>query len=105
METNFYNGCTSLHSYQLFCVLAIVGFFFLFLKKDFIYLFLERGEAKEKSEGEKHQCVIAFHAWVPTRDLAHNPGMCPDWELNWQPFGWQACTQSTEPHHQGIFLF
>ena len=19
----------------------------------------------------------------PTEDLAHNPGMCPDWELNW----------------------
>ena len=29
--------------------------------------------------------------------LAHNPGMCPDWELNWQPFGSQADTQSTEP--------
>ena len=23
--------------------------------------------------------------------------MCPDWELNQQPFGSQACTQSTEP--------
>ena len=27
-------------------------------KKDFIYLFLERREGKEK-EGEKHQCVVA----------------------------------------------
>ena len=33
-----------------------------------------------------------------TGDLAHNPGMCPDWESNWQPFGSQASTQSTEPH-------
>ena len=28
----------------------------------------------------------------PAGDLAHNPGMCPDWELNWQPFGSQAST-------------
>ena len=33
----------------------------------------------------------------PTEHLAHNPGMRPDWELNWQPFGLQAGTQSTEP--------
>ena len=48
--------------------------------KDFIYLFLERGREGER-EGEKHQCVVA--SWVsPTGDLAHNPGMCPDWESN-----------------------
>ena len=44
--------------------------------KDFIYLFLERWEEREK-EGEKHQCVVASQA-PPTRDLACNPGMCPD---------------------------
>ena len=31
----------------------------------------------------------------PTGDLAHNLGMCPDWELNWRLFGSQACAQST----------
>ncbi|KAF6125283.1 hypothetical protein HJG60_009802 [Phyllostomus discolor] len=43
----------------------------------------------------------------PNGDLAHNPGVCPDWELNWQPFGSQASTQSTEPHQPGqsIFIF
>ena len=45
---------------------------FLPLKKDFIYLFLERG-----MEEEKHQCVIASPVF-PTGDLTHNPGMCPD---------------------------
>ena len=35
----------------------IVYIFKIFFK-DFIYLFLERGEGKEK-EGEKHQCVVA----------------------------------------------
>ena len=34
----------------------------------------------------------------PTGDLACNPGMCPGWELNQQPLGSQASTQSAEPH-------
>ena len=36
-------------------------------------------------------------------DLAHNPGMGPDWESNLQPFGSQASTQSTEPHQPGFY--
>ena len=40
---------------------------------------------------------------LPTGDLAHNPGICPDWESNWQPFGLQASTQYTEPHQPGLF--
>ena len=51
---------------------------FVIFFKDFIYLFLERGEGKEKEE-EKHLCVSAFLK-PPTGDLAYNPGMCPDWE-------------------------
>ena len=51
-----------------------------FLKTNFIYLFLERGEGKERV-GEKHQCVVFSHV-PPIGDLAHNPGMCPDWESN-----------------------
>ena len=35
--------------------------------------------------------MVASHV-PPTGDLACNPGMCPNWELNWQ-----AITQSTEP--------
>ncbi|KAF6104758.1 mediator of cell motility 1 [Phyllostomus discolor] len=62
--------------------------------EDFIYLFLGRGEWKEK-EGKKHQYVVASHV-LPPGDLAYNLGMCPDWESNWQCFGWQACTQSTK---------
>ena len=37
----------------------------------------------------------------PTGDLAHNPGMCSDSELNRRPFGSQVSTQSTEPHQPG----
>ena len=61
-----------------------------------IYLLLERGREGER-EGEKHQCVVASHA-PPTGDLALNPGMCPSWESNQQPFDSQTGTQSTEPH-------
>ena len=46
-------------------------------------LFLERGEGREK-EGEKHRCVVASYV-PPTGDLAHNPGMCPDWESTGDP--------------------
>ena len=68
--------------------------------KDFIYLFLDWGREGER-EGKKHQCVVASCA-PPTRDLAHNPGTCPDWELNQQPFGLQSSVQSTEPHQLGL---
>ena len=70
----------------------------IFLKLLFIYL--ERGWEGER-EGEKHQSVAASRV-PPTGDLACNPGMCPDWESNQQPFGSQASAQSTEPHQQGL---
>ena len=50
-------------------------------------------------EGEIHQSLASLTP--PTGDLAHNPGMCPDWESNWQPFGSEAGTQSTEPRQPG----
>ena len=54
---------------------------------------------------EKHQCVVASRT-PPTGDPASNPGMYPDWDWDWhrQPFGLQACTQSTEPHQPGLDL-
>ena len=45
-------------------------------------LFIRERGRKGEREGEKHQCVVAPHV-PPNGDLAHNPGMCPDWELNW----------------------
>ena len=52
-------------------------------------------------KGEKHQYVVTSHT-PPTGDLACNPGMCPDWELNQRPFDSKAGTQSTEPHQPGL---
>ena len=64
----------------------------------FYYLFFERGRHRGR-EGEKHQCVVVSLV-PPTGDLACNPSMYPDWELNeqQQPFGSQAHAQSTELH-------
>ena len=64
--------------------LELVTSYLLFLNLfNFIYLFIfrERGREGER-EGEKHQCVVAS-CMLPTGDLAHNSGMCPDCELNW----------------------
>ena len=49
---------------------------------------------------EKHPLIAS--QTPPTGDLAHNPGMCPDWESNQQLFGSQAGTQLTEPQHPGL---
>ena len=34
-----------------------------------------------------------------------NLGMCPDQELNLQPFGYKTTLQPTEPHWPGLNLF
>ena len=69
--------------------------------KDFIYLLLDRGEAREK-EWERNINVWLPLVRPPSRDLAHNPGMCPHWESNQEPFGSQASTQSIELHQPGL---
>ena len=47
----------------------------------FKILFIFRVRVREgEREGEKHQLVTSRRP--PTRDLAYNPGMYPDWELN-----------------------
>ena len=48
--------------------------FIYFLK--ILFIFRER-EKQGEVEGEKHQCVVASCV-PPTKDLACNPGMCPD---------------------------
>ena len=53
-----------------------------YIFKDFIYLLIFREGGREgEREGERNQRVVA--CCVPTvGDLAHNPGMYPDWESN-----------------------
>ena len=71
----------------------------------FLILFIFRGGGRKgEREGQKHQCMVASHM-PPTGDLACNPGICPNWELNLWPFDSQAHTQSTEPHQPGLPIF
>ena len=58
---------------------------FIFLKIIYLFfIFRERGR-EGKRDGEKHQCVVA--SCTPSAgDLAYNPGMCPEWDLNQRPF-------------------
>ena len=71
--------------------------------KDFIYLFLERGEVREK-ERERNTNV-----WLPLTcppgDLARNPGLCPDWESNWQPSGSQPMLNLLSYPSQGLYEY
>ena len=72
----------------------------LFFKDAFVF---SKREREGEREGEKHQCVIAS-CTAPTRNLAHNTGICPIQESNWQPIRLQAGTQSTEPHQPGLIF-
>ena len=72
-----------------------------FLKR-FVYLLMFRWRGREEKERERN-----INMWEPLKspllgNMAHNPGICPDWESNQQPFGSQASAQSTEPHESGL---
>ena len=47
-------------------------------------LFLEREEGKEKERERNISVWLPLELPIPG-DVACNPGMCPDWELNQQP--------------------
>ena len=71
---------------------AAEGDVFFFFLEDSIYF--QKGEGREK-ERETSMCKrnidqLPAFCTPPARDLAHNLGMWPDRELNWQPFGSQA---------------
>ena len=80
-----------------YAAILVLLAFIIFLKK-YLFVFRQRGR-----EGEKHQRVFASRA-APTGDLACKPGMCPDWELNWRPFGLQASTQPLARANYSYFL-
>ena len=84
----------------------ILQLFFLWVyifKRFYLFIFRERGRERNIAVLEKHQSVASL--MPPTADLAHNPGMCPNRELNWRPFSLQASDQSTEPHQPGLGVY
>ena len=76
-------------------------FYISFFKKSYLFIFRE-GKGGRKRGRETSMCGYLLS--TPYGNLAHNPGMCPDWESNQQPFGLQAGAQSAEPHQPGWFL-
>ena len=56
-----------------------------------------------EKEGDKHPCVVASRM-PPTGDLACNPGMCPDWELNCDPLVRRPTLSPLSYTSQGIVL-
>ena len=87
--------CFSYFMYSRFCFVLFGG----------VVLFF-RGRKGERV-GEKHPWEIHWSVasrTPPTGDLAWNPGLCPDWELNQRPFGSLAGTQSTEPRQPGLCI-
>ena len=67
--------------------------------KDFIYLFLERGERKEKEKERK------TNVWLPLMrpllEIWPATQACALTEWSQLPFGLQACAQSTELYQPG----
>ena len=80
----------------------VVPFLIFFNLKDFIYLFLERGEGREK-ERERN-----IHVWLPLTGplLGTWPASraCVLTGNQTGNSGFQANTQSTNPHQSGVFL-
>ena len=72
--------------------------FVIFKKRFHLFIFRERGR-----EEEKYQCVVASHV-APTGDLARNPDMCPDQELNQGPLGLQPALNPLSHTSQGYVL-
>ena len=56
---------------------------------------------ERERERERNINVWLPLTWPPLGTWPCNPSMCPDWELNWRPFGLQAHVQSTELHQPG----
>ena len=104
--TLWFTGLCSINSLSHTSQTGGFIFYFIFFKILFIYLFLERGEERE-NERDRNICVWLALTNSAPGDLAHNPGMCPDWESNQWPFLVHRPTSvhSATPARAGGFIF
>ena len=77
---------------MIFKNIYILIIFYIALKKKILVSFRKRGR-----EGERGELL----AQPQLGTWPHGPGVCPDQELNQEPFGSQVGTQSTELHQPG----
>ena len=94
-----------INQYSVLCSCNIVSFhlchlffvffslYFLNFKRFYLFIFKE-GKGRKKRGRETSMCGCL--SYIPSGDLVCNPGMHPDWELNWRPFGLQARAKYTE---------
>ena len=63
--------------------------FFILTQGHFFIAFIERGRGKERKRNidVRETLIVCLLIHGPTGDQTHNLGMCPDQELNLQPFG------------------
>ena len=86
----------SLHTSIFLCILCIHSWKNHIFLKDFIYLFLDKREGREK-ERERNNNV-----WLPpTWDLACNPGMCSRLGIERLTLWFEDRHSTTEPHQAG----
>ena len=79
-------------------------FFHLYPRTVFFIAFRERGRKRER--GRERNINVRDINWLPplhiwTGDWSHNLDMCPDQELNLQPFSYRMTLQPTEQHWPG----
>ena len=89
-------GCENL-KLKVLCIYKLKILFIYFQRKG-------KGGRKRKIDVREMCGWPHVSCMPPTGDLARTPGMYPDQELNWQPFGSQAGTQSTKPHQPRLYL-
>ena len=86
----------------------VMFFLYLYLFLKILFIFREGGEREKERERNVHvwvkHCSVASHT-PPTGDLACNPGMCPDWELNWWLSGLPDDKELRARPVRAIFLF
>ena len=80
-------------------------YYFLILTRGYVYwLFLFRQRGSGGREREKHTGL--FPICTPTSDQTHNLGMCPEREMNPQPF-WKAkwCPDQLSPLARAMQIY
>ena len=74
--------------------------------KFYLFIFRERGRKEEKHQCERETLIGCLSHTPKMGSWPTTPGMCPDQELNQQPFSLWHDAQPTEPHQSGQeFIF
>ena len=102
--THVFIGCLLCVSHSFTClgdkIPAFLNDFFLFFSKD-LFIYRERGKEGE-GEREKPQWVVAS-CTSPNGELAHNPGMSPDWNRISNPVVHRLALNPLSHTSQGFF--